>query len=201
MACTNNATKENSDAVQKEEIVNSETLVLQNAFPQLFTYLTTKDPHFDKDRFSVATENRLSTVPAIALDEKNMQLYENLLIYNNDSSLAIDLYSYNYIITNKGGHTELVTADPDIEIGLVDFIKGTRKRIYFSGPSTTIWDGAWLKDSIILLAGAEVMNGNKMTPFFLHINLTDSLVQTLQYNDTLQVNMQDYVRSKMGKRL
>jgi hypothetical protein len=201
ISCNNNANTEEAfnDTVQEAGEETGELATLQHTFPQLFHYLKEQDPQFGLNNFTLISENKLSNAPAIPLDEKNLQPYKKLLIYNSDGSQAIDLYSYNYIITDSSGTQQLESAEPDTEVGLVHFASHTRKRIFFSGPSYTIWDGAWLQKNIVVLAGAELLENGKIAPLFLQINLADSTVKTFEYDGTIKATMQPYVNGKMKK--
>ena len=202
VSCNNNADTRQiqNDTVLEAGGEREELAIIQNAFPQLFSYLKKEDATFDAAHFYEAEVSKMSPAPAQPLHEESLQPYKDLFVYNTDRSKAIDQYSYNYVIT-ADSIERMQNAGPDTEIALVDFKNKTRKRIFFSGPSFAIWDAAWLPHEGAVLAGAEVVGEQKIVPLFLQVNFTDSSIKTFQSSDTLQADMKEYVAQKIKRRL
>ena len=203
VACNNEGTSTESgnDTVLGQTEASPIIAQVQKTFPQLFLFLKSGDAQFAADSFYETGEVKLSGAPAQPLDEENILKYKKWLIYNKDSSLALDLYSYNFIINNKEGDPHLESAEPDTEIALVDFKNKTRKRIYFSGPSYTIWEGAWVQNGEAVLAGAEIKGEGKRVPLFWYIHFAEGTIQMLEYTGIVIINMEPYLNKTIKKPL
>ncbi len=146
--------------------VNSQ---FQTYFASLYTHLKTQDSVFSAEQYEPTGKNVLDTSINNPLNKQQVEAFYPCLIFNTDSSLAIDLYSYNYTVKPATGKLEEV--GPDTEVGLINFKANTRRRIYFSGPAAAIVDAAWMQDGKILLAGAEMIELERIKPFNLSIDL------------------------------
>ena len=197
MACNNSAdNKTSADTaadLNEEEI---ESVDLQASFPDLFAYLKKQDTSLNLEKFSPAEASIISGLAPAPLDEDDAKNFKPYFIYNPDSSLAIDLYSYNHFPREKEGKTVLEMAGPDSEVALVDFDKKTRQRLMFTGPSLSVLDARWTSPKEILLAGAEQINDQTIKPMLWKINLVDSSMISFDYSDTLNAKLYDYVEEK-----
>src|SRR5215217_1777480 len=100
LACNNtdnvvNVVNSEQDTLQ-EAVVDNEVAEVKRSFPQLFQYLKKQDSTFSEDSFLLSGENKVETVPPAPIDSAKLKPFHKYLIYNSDSSLALDLYSYNY---------------------------------------------------------------------------------------------------------
>ena len=200
-ACNNNAgpaAKENGgqDTLQ-EAVVDAGVNVVQHSFPQLFQYLKKQDSTFSQDSFLLSGENKVEQVPPADIDDAHLQPFKKYLIYNSDSSLAIDLYSYNYIANTRNGESHLEEAGPDSEAAVIDFQNHSRRRIFFGGPSYTLWDAKWTGPNELLLIGAEAHNDNSI-PTIWQVNLKDSSIQVYSYQGEVKADMTGYQKEKLG---
>ncbi len=202
-ACNNSGTSavkivdEMQDTLQ-EAAADAEVNVVKRSFPNLFDYLKKEDTTFSEDRFSIAGESKMETVPPTPADEARLQPFKKYFIYNRDSSAAVDLYSYNYIVTDRAGVSRLEEAGPDAEAGVINFKANTRKRIFFGGPSHALWDAKWINADELLLVGAESHNGGNLIPTIWHINLRDAFVEMYAYEGELQADISGYQAEKQG---
>ncbi len=203
-ACNNESQTNNEEPkdsiVYQEEPIQNQVVLIQQSFPDLFAYIDQQDSSFTADRFSLYGENKIDSLPAIRLENNQLQPFRDMLVYSPDSSLAVDLFSYNYVITNRNGKRRMEEAGPDTEIGLVDLKNKTRKRIFFSGPGTTVYDARWVNNKELLLAGSEAVDNNQVKPMVWQVNLVDSSMQVYTYNSEVKANMKGYVASKMNNK-
>lgn len=198
-ACNNNNTSEpvaDEGTAAPTEEVNSEVTRLQHTFPDLFAYMAAQDSSFAPQQFQPGSQNKIETLPPLQFEPAQIKPFEPFLIFNSDSSRAIDLYSYNYIITRRNGQVNMEEAGPDTEIALIDMEANTRRRIFFSGPSVTVFEAKWNGDNEIIMAGAEQLADNQIKPIIWQYNLTDSVMQTFTYDEAIAANMRGYVNSK-----
>ncbi|MBD0365896.1 MAG: hypothetical protein ICV53_07310, partial [Flavisolibacter sp.] len=129
-ACTNSA----SDKSREPEVVNpiafGETnTAIETAFPDVFRYFSRQDSSFSATHFQLISEDSLEALPPGTINKQELRPYLPYLIYNKDSSQAIDMYSYNILLTNKNGNTVSEAAGPDSEVALLDFKANTRRRL------------------------------------------------------------------------
>lgn len=197
MACNNAAeTKpEIEDTAQLEEEVIEAAPEIENvkfSFQQLFSFLEARDSSFNSDQFQPVIVDSIKLMPAQPIDEVSLKPYYPYLVYNSDSSKAIDLYSYNTILVEKNGKVVSEAAGPDTEIALIDFKNKTRQRLLFVGPSSVINDGKWLNDHVISIAGGEMVDNEKFKPEVWLFDIHANTMKVLGYSDTLQVNIADY---------
>jgi hypothetical protein len=168
-------------------------------FPEL-VLLYQQDPSFTLNNFnSKGSEDSLMTFPGRPLLPELLSVYGPLFIYNSDSSLAIDLYSYNYIPVNKENGTKWERGEADTEVALIDLVQKKQNRIFFAGPSYTILDARWIDKNIIALAIAAITDDQKIQPGLIKINLQTQTRQMVEYNDTLQVDISRYTDNKINK--
>ena len=186
-ACGNNATTKNEGvdtvAAETEE---TEAAWAKGAFPELYTLLKTQDPSFNPALFQETEGGTTTPVPARFFAPEELQPFRPYLVYNGDSSKAIDMVSYNYIINKKSGQPVLEPAGPDTEIGVIDLKSNMRTRIFFSGPGTVIREAKWLDENTVLLGGAENISNTGNRPILLRINLEEASLQRFTYADSLQ---------------
>src|ERR1700694_3629368 len=105
---------------------------LQNAFPALYQFFSRQDSSFSPGHFEVAGTDTLPAAEVLPVTD-DLKEYMPYLVYNKDSSYAVDLYSYNIILSHENGTTIGEASGPDTEVGLVDLKQKTRRRIYFGG--------------------------------------------------------------------
>jgi hypothetical protein len=181
----------------QEAIVDDEVAVAKQSFPQLFHYLKKQDSTFSEDSFLVAGENKAEPLPPAPLDSARLKPFEKYFIYNSDSSLALDLYSYNYIFTNRNGQPRMEEAGPDSEAAVIDFKNHTRRRVFFGGPATTLWDARWINPQELLLVGAESHGEEHVIPTIWQLNLKDTSIQMFTYQGEVAADMSGYMAQKL----
>jgi hypothetical protein len=75
----------------------------------------------------------------------------------------------------------------------------TRRRLYFSGPSYAVLDAKWIGDDSIALATAEIISDQKCKPSFIKLYLKEKQQEIIEYRDTLQLDINNYVEKKMNR--
>lgn len=113
---------------------------------------------FDWNKFRMTSSWKEDSmlVSPFTPDKDYYRDYGPFLKYSPDSSMFIDLDSYNIDIKkdDKGrfiGH-EL---GPDSEVSLIDVDDKTRTRLVFMGPGGSIEDGMWLDNNTLVLMGVQ----------------------------------------------
>jgi len=201
-ACNTNgdtkATAMPEDTVQEAD-ADADVAQVQAAFPNVYTYLKNQDSSFSEDNFLPSGEAEVQPAPTTPIDEAHLEPFRPYLIFNSDSSRALDLYSYNYIIDNRNGSNKLEAGSPDSEAALIDFTAKKRRRIFFGGPSFALWDGKWIDAGNLLMIGAETGTDTNLVPSIWKINLKDTSIQVYTYQGTVQADMNGYQKSKLNK--
>lgn len=201
-ACNNsdNAAKTSTGKDTLQEVATDDpAMAVRQAFPQLFQYLRQQDHTFSADSFSLSGEDVLEPTPLAPIDTAYLRPFQKYLIYNSDSSLALDMYSYNYLVTNRDGQNRLEEAGPDSEAAVLDFKQGTRRRVFFGGPSHTLWDAKWTSPDGLLLAGAELHKDSALVPTIWKVNLHDTSQQVFAYQGEVKADMSGFIAQKLNK--
>lgn len=193
VACTNTDVKEKT--VSEENPVN-EVTSFQKGVPLFFKYIQQNNPAFSADSFLLTQSAKQDIYPSSTINEQHVAPFKDLLIYNADSSKAIDLFSYNYIITDKTGVIKAEAAEPDTEVALINFKDSTRKRIWFSGPMAIILDAAWINPNEIIVAGMQENENGKYYPVIWKILLAEKIIDTYTYNHAVEILPNDYLNER-----
>ena len=170
----------------------------------LFSVMKGVDASFDPKKFSAFAEDGPLDADTVLFDRGALEQWKPWLIYNADSSRAIDLVSYNYSIGKKKGRTMLQGAGPDMEIAALDLRKGTRRRLVFAGPGSLSLDAVWQDPQTVLLALAQVEDkdstGNYRYRVTLHkYDLASGRRWTSVYPTLLSGNPADLVQKDLEK--
>ena len=153
------------------------------------TFAKSKNPKFNWNSFhlvNVWKEDTLYTTPFEA-DAEYFQSYGDFIKYSSDSTMFIDLDSYNIKITKLANGTysgeEL---GPDTEVSLVDLQDKLKKRLIFLGPGGHIEDGGWLDSQTIVLAGMqEGSDGSTSVPVVFKYHIPTRTFFLYETQDTL----------------
>lgn len=198
-SCNNSAdTKTNNgdtSAVETEET----TFSVNEEFPRLFTYLQSQDSSFSVDKFEGGEMDTKDSLSRVKIDTAQLRPFRPYLIYNSDSSKAIDLVSYNYVLSNKKGKTVIQQGGPDTEVAVLDLKNNTRKRILFLGSAGTVLQAKWEGDHTIAIAGAEEVEEGKIKPSIWKYDWTTGKMELYQYPDAIHANIKDYTEQGLNK--
>lgn len=202
VACSNNADQKAapSDSIQGTAMVTDELPEEEKLAPvtQVFTNL---DSNFNTGSFYPSGIDSVQYAQLAKIDSGNLKEFIPYLIYNADSSLAADPYSYNYIIHQQKGKTKVSEAGPDVEIGLIDLKQNTRRRLWYSGPAATILDAKWKNKNELLLGGVEQIDTSGYQPFVLVINVTNNHIDRWQSDEMLTGQLNDVLKQKLEAQL
>ena len=145
-----------------------------------------KNPKFSWNSFhlvNVWKEDTLLTSPFQA-NAAYFQSYGPFIKYSSDSTMFIDLDSYNIRITRQPDGTYIgEELGPDTEVSLIDLQDKLKKRLIFLGPGGDIEDGGWLDSQTIILAGTQAgADGTTTVPviFKYHIPTRTFFLYELQ---------------------
>jgi hypothetical protein len=199
---------QNTDPEKKAEETPGSTQGAESAGEELNTETHTlhelASPIFKPDsgalsaaEFEVGEIASLDQVQGTPLDEKKIAPFRHLLVYNRDSTLAADLFSYSYISVEKGGKTVLTPGEPDTEIALVDLKNKTRRRLLFTGPSFIVADARWTENGKLIIIGGEQLQ-KEIKPVAWKIDVRKNEMESLNYPDTLSMDLASYVEQKIN---
>jgi len=126
------------------------------------------DKDFDWSRFHMVDSWKDDTVQQKTYqpDKSFFALYGPFLKYSPDSSMFIDLDSYNISLSKTAsGELEGREEGPDTEVSLVDLKAKHKKRLVFLGPGGSVEDGGWLdNDNLVLIGLQDDPDGNSKIP-------------------------------------
>jgi len=89
-------------------------------------------------------------------DNKFYEAYGRFLKYSPDSTMFVDLDSYNVDIRkDKNGKWQGTEQGPDTEVSLVNLTTGKKTRLLFLGPGNSIEDALWLDKESVAIMGIE----------------------------------------------
>ncbi|HYK57046.1 MAG TPA: hypothetical protein VEV15_11300, partial [Flavisolibacter sp.] len=199
-SCNNSAdTKTNNADTAAVETEETSSVSVNEEFPRLFTYLQSQDSSFSPDKFEGGEMDLKDSLPKAKIDTAQLRPFRPYLIYNRDSSMAIDLVSYNYVISHKKGKTVIQQGGPDTEVALLDLKNNTRKRILFLGSAGTVLQAKWNDDNSIAIVGAEEVEGGKIKPSIWNYDWTTGKMELYQYPDAIHANIKDYTEQGLNK--
>ena len=149
-----------SDSVVSEKvdtILSNETFAFfENS--GFTTFAKERAAGFDWNKFKLVevwTEDS-ALISSFTPSPEFLQNYGPYLKYARDSSMALDLDSYNInIVTDKNGGKRGQEMGPDTEVSLIDFENKEKQRLVFVGPSGSVEDGGWLDEETIVLVGLQ----------------------------------------------
>lgn len=137
---------------------------VDQAFPDLYRYLSGADNNFSNAEFEGGeTEMDMDTTTQ-KIDPKMLEPFRDYLIYNSDSSFAIDPVTYNYIPVKQRGKTVLAAGGPDFELGLINLENNTRKKLLFFGTMGTVLEAKWQDAGTVMIAGAKEISADSIRP-------------------------------------
>ena len=182
-------TVEDSVVTEKvDTVLSGETLRYfeDNGFT---SFAKSKNPKFNWNSFhlvNVWKEDTLYTTPFQA-DAEFFQSYGPFIKYSFDSTMFIDLDSYNIKITKlEDGTYTGEELGPDTEVSLVDLQDKLKKRLIFLGPGGDIQDGGWLDSQTIVLAGMqEGSDGVSSVPVVFKYHIPTRTFFLYETQDTL----------------
>ena len=196
-ACTNDAADEPKVSDSMSNTVITDELPEEDEIAPVAQVFTSLDSGFNAGSFYESGIDSLQLTQLAKIDSGNLEEFVPYLIYNADSTLAIDPYSYNYVIQDRNGTKKVSQAGPDVEIALIDIKQNTRRRLWFGGPSTAILDAKWKNKNELWLSGIESLDTAGYQPFILAINVTNNQVQRWQSDEIVKTQVNDILKRKL----
>lgn len=172
LAEADTSTIEKVDTVFSNETIN----FLNNSdFSQ---FAKSKAAQFDWSKFHMVGNwvDDSMMVTAFKPDKSYYEAYGRFLKYSPDSTMFVDIDSYNIdIMKNKDGKWIGTAQGPDTEVSLINPAKKEKKRLLFAGPGTFIEEASWIdKDNIALMGLQEVDGEAKRTAVVWRYHLPTS---------------------------
>ena len=189
-ACTDSTDTADKE-VTAEPVAEEATLDWkEEAFPQYLRAIEGQDSSFTLDSFAALDPAPTNIDPQAApLNAERLVPFQSLFIYNGDSTQAIDLFSYNFVPTTRGGERVMAAGEPDTEVALLNYKDKTRTRLLFLGPSYAALDARWISNNVVAIAGAEIVGEHLIKPIIWKLTLPGGQVETEFYTDTVRADI------------
>jgi hypothetical protein len=180
---------EDSVVTEKVDTVLSKEAIRYFEDNGFSTFAKRKNPKFSWNSFhlvNVWKEDTMFTTPFEA-DAPYFQSYGPFVKYSSDSTMFIDLDSYNIKITKLPDGTYVgEELGPDTEVSLIDLQDKLKKRLIFLGPGGDIQDGGWLDSQTIVLAGMQTGgDGSTTVPVIFKYHIPTRTFFLYETKDTL----------------
>jgi len=210
-ACRENAREKQVEPSEVQDSVVTEQVdtVLSGNAVRYFedngfsSFAKSRNPKFSWNSFhlvNVWKEDTLLTTPFNA-NEKYFRSYGQFIKYSSDSTMFIDLDSYNIDLTRMpDGSYVGEELGPDTEVSLIDLQDKLKKRLIFLGPGGDIEDGGWLDSQTIVLAGMQAgADGVTNVPvvFKYHIPTRTFFLYELQDTTNAASIMKDWRQQRL----
>lgn len=127
---------------------------------------------------------------------ENFRLYAPFFLYNEDSSLAINLFP-NLVFKESDGKTYCIGSwEPEESYDLVNFRTKTSEQIYSAGTPTFFDDGIWLTKTTAAIVGVDRLYPDERyyRPFIMIVDVADSIVTQYSALDSILYPGGSYVR-------
>lgn len=151
------------------------------------SYAKKRSSSFDWSRFKMEhnwVDDSL-VVSAYKPDKEFYANYGRFLKYSPDSSMFVDLDSYNVEIRkDKKGRYIGTEMGPDTEVSLVNLKDGKRTRLLFLGPGNSIEDALWLDKENIAIMGIEDYDSLGKAAAVWKINIPTSTFTLYELKDS-----------------
>jgi hypothetical protein len=140
-------------------------------------FAKSKAPGFDWSKFRIASswqDDSLLVSDFTAPD--NYEVYKRLFRYSPDSSMYLDLDSYNVLIQkDKRGNYVADDSCPDTEVSLVNTRTNKKTRLIYTGPGNTVEDGAWIdSDNLVIMGFQEADSTEDRIPVLWRFNISSN---------------------------
>ena len=194
-ACNNSTPEvEPEQEDSTDVVVEQQGLQFNTVFPELHQYFLSEDTSFSPTDFEESESRVKGPDLDLPVDTTELRRYSPYLLFNSDSSLALDAVSYNYLPVKKGGVSRLAEQGPDFEVSLVNFKTGKKRRLLFFGASGgSFLDAKWQNDSTLLMAGALDWNdANSLRPVMWRYTVPTGEWQQFTSTRIIQANWAGY---------
>jgi hypothetical protein len=172
MACKDNASEDeaitpvgSTDSVERLDTVFSQTDIGFLNDLRVSKHAASESTPIDWSKFRMVTsshEDPLLESP-FQPDRSYYDNYKAFLKYSPDSSMFVDIDSYNIEIhKDKNGRTVPLEKGPDTEVSLVNVPEKKRTRLVFLGPGNGVEDASWIDNQTVLLIGYHEKDTSKI---------------------------------------
>lgn len=212
-ACQGNSDKKAPEGEQKQEdsvVETSDTLLSDETIQSFNTagisdYARKKAVGFDWSKFrmvSMYTEDSM-LVSKFTADKNFFRDYGPFLKYSPDSTMFIDLDSYNIDINRDAqGHLTGTGIGPDTEVSLVKVGDSTRTRLVFLGPGGSIEDAIWLDRQTLVLMGVQENERGERVPTVWRFEVPTKTYYIYELPDpSLAGSLSDYWKTERLKQV
>jgi len=147
------------DTTLKTSAENDYNLLVNKKLTSLMKQYKEKNSRFNIDLFTHCNcwflHPYIMDIENYTDEQKFIKLYNSYLIWNSDSTKAIDLYSNNLILDfdEKG----IITKDTDVDphFALMDFKNNKRIVLWQMGAISTFKGGFWLNENKVIILVSE----------------------------------------------
>ncbi len=146
---------DSSEVEKIDTVLSGETISFFNE-SGFSEFAKTKSPGFDWSKFRM-TNTWKDTPMVVNFNPPPLyyDLYKPLLKYSPDSTMFIDLDSYNIKIERNKGKLTGIEVGPDTEVSLIDTKDKKKTRLVFLGPGSSVEDGSWIDNENLVLMGFQ----------------------------------------------
>ncbi len=166
LSCNNSDETHPSENLPDSMIIDEVVTVppVDQTFPELYRYLSSSGNDFSNAEFEGGETEMKTDTTVHQIEPRMLDPFREYLIYNADSSYAIDPVTYNYIPVKQRGKTVLAAGGPDFELGLINLKNNTRRQLLFFGTMGTVLDAKWQDANTVMIAGAREISGDSLRP-------------------------------------
>jgi hypothetical protein len=148
-SCNNNSADKHENRNDSEPVKRT----FNDLFPRLNKFLREQDSTFSPELFEEAATIDIPDSTALGIEEGELLPYYPYLLFNSDSSFALDMVTYNYLPLQRNGITAMEEQGPDYEVALIDLKKNERRRLLFFGTMGSVMDARWETPNIVIMVG------------------------------------------------
>ena len=194
-----------SDSTSKEE--NNEDSVLHEealpqvevVFPEMFRHFTMADSSFSSESFEGGQTDIRTDSADQQITNETIARYLPFLIFNPDSTYAIDLVTRNYVHDQRNDRTILAEGEPDFEVGLIDLRNNKRKQLLFFGTMGTVLDAGWHDNSTVMIAGANEVLADSIRPVIWKYEIPSKAWYVYTYDKLVPINADAYPKKWLAQ--
>lgn len=185
--------KGNSTANEYEEALPQ----VEEVFPELYRSIASADSSFATENFDGGQTDTKTDSADEHISNQTIVKFMPYLIFNADSTYAIDLIMNNYVPVEKGDSIVLAEGGPDFEVGLINLRENTRKQLLFFGTMGVVMDASWADKNTVMIAGANEVQNDSIKPVIWKYEIPSRAWSVFTYDKMIPFNAADYPRKWM----
>ncbi len=158
------------------------------------TWLNSWSDTLELDYFKISSVNSIqfSDFSDFVADSTFFYLYKNLIYFNQDSNLIIDIYSYNTSLVAKDSQIVCDGFDVDTKGVLIDLKNKKNYQLFFYGSSVICNDILWINNTKFILMGSNFRenenNEDCYYPFFRIYDFSSATYYEYSYSNFFACN-------------